>query len=166
MNSMLKKIIIAVLILHLSVLQGLCISPVKPAMSVEMVEQEVIGQFDVVRDYIYFDKTLTGYMISIRHDLMFDNCGCLTDCGKIILSKIAQIMKSSGRKWQVSCHVEDSATPINDISKSIQQAVRVTDYLTDVEKSLINQIFTIGFGSIMPDLDNKLSNRVDFVVED
>lgn len=152
-------------------MQGICVCPVSKAMSIKTIEQEIRNQFEPLNDFIYYGYTPTGFALSIKDELMFDECGCLNDSGKIFLNSLAKIMKSSGRKWMILVHSKDGKTQVERISRTSLRAGAITNYLTDLEQCLINQLFPIGFGSIMPTRHTTegrkaLGNRVDFLIED
>ena len=148
---------------------GVC--PVSSAMSLKTIETEIKDNFHDKKDLIYYGYTPTGFMLSIKDEFMFDECGCLNENGKEILNKLAPIMKNSGRKWMIFVHSREGDTQVHRISRTSLRAGMITNYLTDEEKCLINQLFPIGFGSIMPTKNatqgrKSLGNRIDFMVED
>ena len=168
---MLKKIILTILAIHLSIIQTQAVCPVGMAMPLKAIEEQVREKFDGAKEYIYLGYTPTGFVLSIKDELMFDECGCLTDTGKILLNALAQIMKRSGRRWMILVHSKIGETQVDRISRTSLRAGAITNYLTDQEKCLINQLFPIGFGSIMPTKNategrKALGNRIDFLVED
>ncbi len=168
---MLKKIIAIILAIHLSITPALCVCPVGVAMPLKAIEEQIRAKFDGAKEYIYFGYTPTGFVLSVKDELMFDECGCLNDTGKILLNALAQIMKFSGRKWMILVHSREGDTQVHRISRTSLRAGAITNYLTDQEECLINQLFPIGFGSIMPTRHTTegrkaLGNRIDFMVED
>ena len=168
---MLKKIFLTLVIIHLSLLKANAVCPVSTATPLTIIEKQVKEKFDGAKEYIYLGYTPTGFVLSIKDELMFDECGCLTDTGKILLNALAQIMKLSGRRWMILVHSRIGETQVDRISRTSLRAGAITNYLTDQEKCLINQLFPIGFGSIMPTKNategrKALGNRIDFLVED
>lgn len=168
---MLKRIILTLLAIHLSVAGAQSACPVSSVMPVKTIEMQAKTQLEPVKDYIHLGYTPTGFVISIKDDLMFDECGCLNDSGKMLLKVMAEIMKFSGRKWFILCHTTVGETQVDRISRTSLRAGAITNYLTDIESCLINQIFPIGFGSIMPTKNKTeghkaLNNRIDFIVEE
>ncbi len=168
---MIKKLILTLIIIHLSLPTAQAVCPVNTTMPLKTIETLVKEHFETpFADYVRFSHTATGFMISIKDELLFDECGCLTDTGKTLLNIMAQVMKISGRRWTILCHSDEGEKQVDRISRSSLRAGAITNYLTDQEKCLINQLFPIGFGSIMPNLnlDDKtaLTNRIDFLIED
>lgn len=168
---MIKRIILLILALHLSMAGTFAICPVGKAMSVKEIETAVNKVFNAEKPYLYIGNTLTGFVISAKDELLFDDCGNLNESGKVFLEELAKIMKDSGRKWMILCHTKVGETQVEKISRTSLRAGAITNYLTDKEKCLINQLFPIGFGSIMPTtketLGHKaLGDRVDFIIEE
>lgn len=161
---MIKRIILTLLAIHLSVTGALSVCPVGSAMPVKHIENEAKAHFGAIKEYVHYSYTPTGFVISVRDELMFDEYGCLNDCGKMLLKVMAEIMKTSGRRWFILCHTTVGKTQVDRISRTSLRAGAITNYLTDIETCLINQLFPIGFGSIMP--QKKVSNRVDFIIEE
>lgn len=168
---MLKKIIIFLLIIHLSTLQGICVCPVNSIVPIEKIEEELKTKLPNKEDAIQFNKTPSGYIISIKDELLFDTNNCIHKTGEIILNTLAQTMKESGRRWLILGHSNEGVSAENRIYATSIKTNIITTFLTDKEKCLINQLFPIGFGSIMP---NKfvtsnfhgMHNRTDFIVEE
>lgn len=170
-KKMIKKIFLTLFIIHLSLIKVYAVCPVGAAMPLKAIEEQIKEKFDGVNEYIYLGYTPTGFVLSIKDELMFDECGCLTDTGKILLNALGQIMKLSGRRWMILVHSKIGETQVDRISRTSLRAGAITNYLTDQEKCLINQLFPIGFGSIMPTKNategrKALGNRIDFLVED
>lgn len=168
---MIKRIILTILAIHLSITGALCVCPVSSVTPVKAIEAHAKTKFEPIKDYIYYGYTPTGFVISIKDELMFDECGELNDCGKMLLKVMAEIMKFSGRKWFILCHTTVGKTQVDRISRTSLRAGAITNYLTDIETCLINQIFPIGFGSIMPtkhktEGHKALNNRIDFIIEE
>ena len=163
------KFVVIFLLLFICKANGVC--PVEKIMPVNSIEEEIVKQFSSVKDFIYSGQTITGFMISIKKELIFDECDCISDSGKVLLDKLAQIMKTSGRRWEIYCHTTEGKDLLEKLSKTSIQAGEVTEYLTTKERCLINQLFPIGFGSIMPtknktNANYELKNRVDFIIEE
>lgn len=168
---MIKRIILTLLAIHLSIAEAQSACSVNSVMPVKAIEKQAKSQLEPIKDYIHLGYTPTGFVISIKDELMFDECGCLNDCGKMLLKVMAEIMKFSGRKWFILCHTTIGKTQVDRISRTSLRAGEITNYLTDIETCLINQIFPIGFGSIMPTKNKTeghqaLNNRVDFIIEE
>lgn len=159
-------LIIALLFLYQS---ASAVCPAGKVQSVQEIKLQIEKQLNPIMEYIFFSQTPTGFVISINKNLIFNECDDISLTGKLLLIQMAQIIKNSGYKWQIFCHCGELATQIERISRTTEQAVKITYFLTDTEKCLLNQIIPIGFGSIMPvkNLSEKQSqNRVDFIVED
>ena len=170
--SMIKKIIVVLIIIHLSVLQGLCVCPVTNVVPVKEIELRLKERLPQISEgEIQFNKTPSGYIISIKNDLLFDANDCINKTGEQILNTMAQVMKDSCRRWLILGHTNVGDNPEHRIQKTSIKTNLITSFLTDIEKCLINQLFPIGFGSIMP---NKfvttnfqgMHERTDFVVEE
>ena len=168
---MLKRLLLILFAINFLAIEAFCVCPVSIATPMQSLEKQLTEGLAPLHEYVIFTHTPTGFAVSVKDELMFDECGELNDAGKLLLNVIATIMKQSGRKWLILCHTDKGATQIDRISKTSLKAGAITDYLTDQEKCLINQIFPIGFGSIMPIKSNKaigkgLHNRVDFITEE
>jgi len=168
---MIKKIILLLLAIHLSIPAAFSVCPASTAMPLKAIEEQISDKFSGAKDLIYFGYTPTGFVLSVKDELMFDECGELNDSGKLLLNALAQIMKISGRKWMILVHSREGDTQVHRISRTSLRAGAITNYLTDQEQCLINQLFPIGFGSIMPTRHTTagrkaLGNRIDFMVED
>ncbi len=161
---MIKRIILTLLAIHLSVTGALCVCPVGSVTPVKAIETQAKTHFESIKEYVHYSYTPTGFVISVKDELMFDECGELNDSGKILLKVMAEIMKFSGRRWFILCHTTEGKTQVDRISRTSLRAGAITNYLTDIESCLINQLFPIGFGSIMT--NRKASNRVDFIIEE
>lgn len=168
---MIKKLLTIILALHLSTCGALCVCPVSKAMSVHEIEKVVNEKFEPVKSDLYVNNTITGFIISVKDELLFDENGELNESGKAFLEALSEIMKESGRKWMILCHSKIGKSQVEQISRTSLRAGAITNYLTSLEKCLINQLFPMGFGSIMPTKHEtashqSLSNRVDFVIEE
>ncbi|MCM1009435.1 MAG: hypothetical protein NC390_00970 [Fusobacterium sp.] len=168
---MIKRLILTLLAIHLSISGAQCVCPVGSVTPVKTIETQAKTQLEPIKEYIHYGYTPTGFVISIKDELMFDECGELNDSGKMLLKVMAEIMKFSGRKWFILCHTTVGKTQVDRISRTSLRAGEITNYLTDIETCLINQIFPIGFGSIMPTRNKTeghqaLNNRVDFIIEE
>lgn len=161
---MIKKIILTLLAIHLSVAGAQSVCPVGNVVPVKTIETQVKTHFESIKEYVSYQYTPTGFVISIKDELMFDECGELNDCGKMLLKVLAEIMKFSGRRWFILCHTTEGKTQVDKISRTSLRAGAITNYLTDIETCLINQLFPIGFGSLMT--NRKVSNRVEFIIEE
>lgn len=161
---MIKKIILTLLAIHLSIAGAQCVCPASSVMPVKAIENQAKSHFESIKEYVHYSYTPTGFVISVKDELMFDECGELNDSGKILLNVMAEIMKFSGRRWFILCHTTEGETQVDRISKTSLRAGAITNYLTDIESCLINQLFPIGFGSLMQ--KKKVSNRVDFIIEE
>lgn len=168
---MLKRLVLTLILLQSIGQAALSVCPVATAMSINAIAQEVKSKVHVSKEYIYYGFTPTGFMLSVKDEVMFDENGELKENGKLILKGLAQIMKTSGRKWMILVHSREGDTQVHRISRTSLRAGAITNYLTDQEQCLINQLFPIGFGSIMPtrhttQTRKALGNRIDFLVED
>lgn len=168
---MIKKIITLILAVQITTFTVHAACPVNIISSIETIEQQLKEQLKPITEFVYFTHTPTGLAISIKDELIFDKCGCLNDSGKIFLNIMAQTMKTSGHKWMILCHGTQGETQIERISNTSLKAGTITNYLTDIETCLINQLFPIGFGSIIPTQNPKIKtenlyNRVDFIIEE
>lgn len=161
---MIKKIILTLLAIHLSMTGAHSVCPVGNVVPVKTIETQVKTHFESIKEYVNYQYTPTGFVISIKDELMFDECGELNDCGKMLLKVMAEIMKFSGRRWFILCHTTEGKTQVDKISRTSLRAGAITNYLTDIETCLINQLFPIGFGSLMT--NRKVSNRVEFIIEE
>ncbi len=168
---MLKHFVLILLAINFSALGAKCVCPANLAMPLPTLENQLKQDLTKLQDYIIFSHSPTGLTLSIKDELIFDQCGEINIYGKFVLNSIAPIIKQSGRKWLILCHTTQGKTQIDKISKTSQKAGTITNYLTDKETCLINQIFPIGFGSIMPlksdeAASKKFRDRIDFVTEE
>lgn len=158
-----------IVILFLCCGSAYAVCPVVSSQPAKNIKDNIEKQLSPIMEYVFFSQTPTGFIISFNNDILFDESGELSISGKLILVQMAQIIKNSGHKWQIFCHNSSLNTQIERISLTTEQAVKITEFLTDTEKCLINQITPIGFGSIMPVKNccaNQSQNRVDFIVEE
>jgi len=165
---MIKKIITLIFCIQISLTNAFAVCPVLQTMSTESVEKEL--KEHILSSDVHWNHTLIGFVISVENKMLFDECNCLTEDGKSFLNKLAQIMKNSGRQWKIYAHTEHGATQLDRLYTTSKQAGEVTNYLTNIERCLINQIFPIGFGSIMPyqkhNPDHITNERTDFIIEE
>ena len=146
------------------------VCPVPSVVPVKEIENDIKEKLNGNSDKLLLKSTPTGFIISVEQNMMFDNNNCLSCEGCEILNFMAEIMKTSGRRWHIFCH-DDSPNLYDALVKTSYQASKITDYLIDIERCLINQISPIGFGSMMPYKnfevkDGNTNNRIDFIVED
>jgi len=145
------------------------VCPITTVQAAKEIKAEIEKQLQPIMDYVFFSQTPTGFVISFNSDIIFDECNELNLTGKLMLVQMAQIIKNSGHKWQIFCHNNSLNTQIERISLTTEQAVKITNFLTDTENCLINQIIPMGFGSIMPVKNccaKQSQNRVDFIIEE
>ena len=166
-----KFIIIFLLLIHLSTQQGICVCPVNTIVPIEKIEQDLKNKLPDEQNSIQFNKTPSGYIISIKDELIFDANNCINKTGELILSTLAQTMKESGRRWLILGHSNIGENAEYRIYTTSIKTNVITTFLTDKEKCLINQLFPIGFGSIMPNKFvtsnfHEMHNRTDFIVEE
>ena len=167
---MIKKII-TILLIHLSFTQGLCVCPVNEIVQLSTIEKQIKEQLNPVADKILFNKTPSGFVISIKDNLIFDENNCITNAGKEILETLAQTIKTSGRRWLILSHTENGKDQLERLYKTSINANLISAFLIEKENCLINQIFPIGFGAIMPNKFvttnfQEMHERTDFIVED
>ena len=158
-----------IIILFLCCQSAYAVCPLTTPQSVKNIKEDIEKQLSPVREYVFFNSTPTGFIISLNNNVVFDENNELSISGKLILVQMAQIIKNSGHKWQIFCHDNKQNTQIQRISTTTEQAVKITNYLTNIESCLINQIIPIGFGSIMPiktTSKKQSQNRIDFIVEE
>ena len=124
---------------------GLCVCPVDSVVPVTEIVQGLKKSLSSVGEGdIQFNKTPTGYIISIKNDLLFDSNDCINKSGEQILNTLAKVMKASGRRWLILGHTSQGDNPERCIQNTSIKTNLITTFLTDVEKCLINQLFPIG----------------------
>ena len=158
-----------ILILFLCCGSANAVCPIVSTQPVKNIKEKIEKQLSPIMENVFFTQTPTGFIISFNNNIIFDERNELSISGKLILVQMAQIIKNSGHKWQIFCHNNTLNTQVERISLTTEQAVKITEFLTDTENCLINQVIPIGFGSIMPVKNccaNQSQNRVDFIVEE
>ena len=168
---MLKRILTLTILILLNSCAAFASCATKSVAPLEKIETNLKQQTKTINIPIYYTKTLTGLAISIKNEYLFDEHNCLKPNGKIFLDIMAITMKTSGRKWMILTHTLNGNTQIDKIANTSLKANIITSYLTDKEGCLINQIFPIGFGSIIPPQTEKskrheMYERTDFIIED
>lgn len=165
-----QKIILTLILICLFSGNANAVCPVPSVAPVKEIENDIKLKLNGNSDKLLLKSTPTGFIISVEQNMMFNTDNCLSLEGCEILKFMAEIMKTSGRRWHIFCH-DDSPNLYDALVKTSIQASKITDYLTDIERCLINQISPIGFGSMMPYKnfevkDGNINNRIDFIVED
>ena len=168
---MILFLLLIILCINLSTLEGICVCPVNEIISIQSIETEIKKQLSNIDNKILYNKTPSGFVISINNDLIFDSNECLNNTGKTILTILSKTIKSSGRRWLILAHSNKEKDNEKNLFKTSIYANIISSYLIEIEKCLINQIFPIGFGTIMPNKFvtsdfHEMHNRIDFVVED
>lgn len=164
---MLKNIILCIVFL-LCCTNAFAVCPVSTVQPVKNIKEQIEKQLNPVLEYLFFFQTPTGFVISIENEIIFNSCNEINLTGKLLLVQMAQIIKNSGYKWQIYCHCDKRLNELDRITLTTEQAVKITNFLTDNEICLLHQIVPIGFGSIMPvrkDGIKQSQNRTDFIVE-
>lgn len=160
--------IILCIIFFLCCQNALCVCPVSTIQPVKNIKEQIEKQMSPILEYVLFMQTPTGFVISFDNNVLFDEYHEINLTGKLLLVKMAQIIKNSGYKWQIYSHCDKQTNYLDGITLTTEQAVKITNFITEEEKCLLHQIVPIGFGSMMPvkkDGIKQSPNRTDFIVE-
>ena len=128
------------------------------------------------KNTIRYTQVPRGIILSVAQTEIFeDNSSKISPDGKILLKKIAELLKKFENDCTIESHNENSIiksdTGEQSWETSILQATALADFLTNELGIESSRLFPIGFGEIMPFRDNVApadfpDNRVDFVIFD
>lgn len=128
------------------------------------------------RKTITFTTVPRGIILSIAQSELFEgNSDKISECGKILLIKIANLLKTFDNKCTIEAHTEEildfQGLYEEDWEISIVRANAIAVYMVKVLGIDSERIFPIGFGKIMPFYENVApakfpDNRIDFVIFD
>ena len=128
------------------------------------------------KDTITFTVVPRGIILSVAQTELFDgNSDKISNCGKVLLAKIANLLRMFDNKCTIEAHTEEYIKN-NKIYKedweiSIVRANAIAAYMVHELSVESERIFPVGFGKIMPFRENVApinfpDNRIDFVIFD
>lgn len=134
--------------------------------NIENIFQHNLSSFD----NIVYSIVPQGLIVSADRNLFFRNNQVeLSNNGKIFLSEFAKIIKQIPNNFIVEVNSNDTICEkgIENWELTTIQAEKIEKYFIEELKVKPNQIRSIGFGEINPNLhteESNLLNRVDFVI--
>lgn len=143
---------------------------VKPEIEQEIIE--IIPQ----KPTIIYTVVPRGIILSVAQTELFNGTSSsISNCGKLLLEKIANLLKKFNNKCTIETHTEEFVTNdkvySEDWEVSIIRANAIAKFMVDNFDIDSERIFPLGYGKIMPfrenvALKNFPDNRVDFVIFD
>ena len=145
----------------------------------EAHKPEIIREINEIipeRNTITYTSVPRGIILSIVQFEIFDEkTGRISENGKFLLSKIAQLLKGFNNKCTIEAHLQsdiiNNKYNFDNWELSIIKANSIADYMIKEGKIDGDRIFAVGFGEFMPFKDNVSrknfpNDRIDFVIFD
>lgn len=160
-------------------MQNICPAAPSGYLNMDARKPEIVDEIVKIipkKDTITFTVVPRGIILSVAQTELFDGSSDkISNCGKALLTKIANLLKTFDNKCTIEAHtgelIKDNKIYKEDWEISIVRANAIASYMVhslDIESE---RVFPIGFGKIMPFKENVSQvkfpdNRIDFVIFD